>query len=166
VAHHKHNQVRARYRARCGYCGVAEEDTGGDLTVDHFIPVIAGGDEGDDNLIYACFRCNLYKCDYCPSATDRAEGHVILHPFRDDIPKHLRLDEAIGELQPLTETGRFHVAVLRLNRPGLVALRLRRHFFELLLEHKDLVEAENYELWAIIKAQEKLISHLKSLRDG
>ncbi len=58
------------------------------------------------------------------------------------ISRHLRMDEATGRAQPLPETGRFHVAILHLNRPALVALRLRR-LYELLMDRKRLVQAEN-----------------------
>jgi len=61
--------------------GVHEEDAGGELTVDHYIPLVAGGDDGDENLVYACFRCNLFKGDFYPTDADRAKGHFILHPF-------------------------------------------------------------------------------------
>ena len=55
MAHPKHVEVRDRYQRCCGYCGVCEDDAGGELTVDHFIPVAAGGGDDDENLIYACF---------------------------------------------------------------------------------------------------------------
>ena len=166
MPHPKHDQVRARWGARCGYCDVTEEDVGGGLTVDHYVPLVAGGDDSDENLVYACFRCNLYKGDFHPTREDRAKGHVVLHPLRDDISKHVRLEEATGQVQPLTETGRFHIALLHLNRAALVAFRLRRRFYELLLKRRELVEAENLELRAIIKAQEKYIAHLKKLVQG
>jgi hypothetical protein len=166
VAHPKHDQVRSRWEARCGYCGVTEEDSGGSLTVDHYVPAGAGGDDSDDNLVYACFRCNLFKGDFHPGPEDRVNGHVVLHPSRDDVSKHLRLEGTTGRLEPLTETGRFHIAILHLNRPALIALRLRRRFSEVLLERKELVEAENRELRAIVKAQEKYIAHLKRLTGG
>ena len=166
MPHPKHDQVRARWGARCGYCGVTVEDVGGDLTVEHYVPAAAGGDDSDDNLVYACFRCNLFKGDFHPTPKDRANGHIILHPLRDDVGKHVRLREATGQLEPLTETGRFHIAILHLNRVALVAFRLRRRFHELLVERRGLVEAENSELRAIIKAQEKYIAHLKRLVQG
>jgi hypothetical protein len=163
VPHPKHDQVRARWNARCGYCGVTEEDVGGDLTVDHFVPVVAGGGESDENLVYACFRCNLFKGEFHPTSEDRTNGRVVLHPLCDDVSKHLCLEETTGKLQALTETGPFHIAILRLNRKGLVAFRLRRRFFELVLERRGLVEAGNSELRAIIKAQEKYIAYLRRL---
>ena len=47
VAHPQLQQVRERYGFRCGYCGVTEVDVGGELTVDHFRPVSAGGDNSE-----------------------------------------------------------------------------------------------------------------------
>ena len=85
MAHAKHDQVRARFQTRCGYCGVCEEDVGGELTIDHYVPVVAGGDERDENLVYACFRCNLFKGDFHPSDEDRAQGHFVLHPVQNNL---------------------------------------------------------------------------------
>jgi hypothetical protein len=166
VPHPKHDLVRARWGASCGYCGVTEADTAGDLTVDHYVPVVAGGDDSDDNLVYCCFRCNLFKADFYPTPEDRAAGRIVLHPSRDDMSVHVRFLEAKGELEALTETGRFHIALLHLNRPTLVAHRLRRRFHELLRERRELVEAECAELRAIINAQEKYIAHLKRVVQG
>ena len=39
---------------RCGYCGVSETSSGGELTIDHYRPVSQNGDDSDDNLVYAC----------------------------------------------------------------------------------------------------------------
>jgi len=75
VAHPKHEQVRAWYACRCGYCGVAEDQVGGELTIDHFVPVSAGGGEAEENLVYACHRCNLYKGDFAATQEDHRRGH-------------------------------------------------------------------------------------------
>ena len=53
--------IRQRYAYACGYCGVSETSAGGILTIDHFRPLAAGGDDDLDNLVYACTRCNQYK---------------------------------------------------------------------------------------------------------
>ncbi|HQU46677.1 MAG TPA: HNH endonuclease signature motif containing protein, partial [Pirellulales bacterium] len=55
-AHERHQQVRARFSHLCGYCGVSETDSAGELSVDHYHRVCAGGDDSDDNLIYCCAR--------------------------------------------------------------------------------------------------------------
>jgi 5-methylcytosine-specific restriction endonuclease McrA len=105
VAHPKHAQVRERYDYRCGYCDVSEVDAGGELTVDHHQPVSAGGDNSDDNLVYACSRCNLFKGDFWPNSEDQEHEHRVLHPLRDDISAHLRPNERTGHVEPLTEAG-------------------------------------------------------------
>jgi len=163
VAHPEHDEVRGRFNRCCGYCGVSEEDAGGQFTVDHYRPAASGGDDGDDNLIYCCFRCNLFKADFCPSEGDLAAGHVVLHPSRDNSGQHLRLNDATGHLEALTETGRFHITLLHLNRPALVAHRLRRRRAELRAARQQLLEAENPELRAIIAAQQKYIDRLRRL---
>lgn len=119
MAHPKHEQVRQRYALRCAYCGVSETDAGGELTVDHYRPCVAGGDERDDNLVYACFRCNQYKGDFFPSKVELARGHRLLHPLLDDVAAHIGLNLRTGELEPLTEIGRTHVMLL----PGAMPTR-------------------------------------------
>lgn len=109
MAHPKHDEVRRRYGFRCGYCGVSEADSGGELTVDHHRPVSAKGGDEDENLVYACVRCNLYKSDFFPTAEDFAHGWRVLHPLRDDLAAHLREDPASHRLLALTEMGRFHI---------------------------------------------------------
>jgi len=166
AAHPKHDEVRGRYGGCCGYCGVSEEDAGGEFTVDHFIPISDGGDDSDDNLVYCCFRCNLYKSSFSPTDADRAAGHVVLHPLRDDATEHLRLNESTGLLEALTETGHFHITLLHLNRPALVAHRLRRRRAELREARQQLLKAENSELRAIIAAQQEYISRVRQLLGG
>jgi hypothetical protein len=163
VAHAKQEQIRQRFGCRCGYCGVSEVDTGGSLTVDHFQPVAAGGDDSDDNLVYACFKCNQYKGDFHPSPTDLRNGWRVLHPIRDNLAVHLSENNQTGMLEPLTETGRFHITLLHLNRPALVEFRLRRRLADLLAARQRLLEAENAHLRAILAAQADYIRRLRRL---
>ncbi len=132
MAHPRLQAVRQRYDFRCGYCGVSETDTGGELTVDHFRPVSAGGDDSDDNLVYACVRCNQYKGALLPQAMDIAQQRRLLHPLRDSLPAHLREDAQTGQLEALTETGTFHIEALHLNRAALIVNRQRRQLIAML----------------------------------
>lgn len=162
MAHPKHEPVRRRYDYRCGYCGVSEADTGGELTVDHYQPVSAGGSDEDHNLVYACIRCNLYKGDFFPDALDQAHGRRVLHPI-DEISVHIHENAETQHLEPHTETGRFHIALLQLNRPALVENRLRRRLSALLTAKQQLMEAENAQLHQIIAAQASYISLLQRM---
>lgn len=163
MAHPKHEQVRRRYECRCGYCGVSEVDAGGELTIDHYQPISAGGDDNDENLVYACSRCNLFKSDFWPGPQDLEFGHRILHPSRDNLAVYVRLNEPNGRLEPLNETGRFHIALLQLNRPALVALRVRRRLVTLLEAKRQLLESEIAQLRTTIEAQERYIELLQQL---
>lgn len=163
-------QVRQRAGFRCEYCGVTETDTGGMLTVDHFQPSAKNGSDKADNLIYCCHRCNEYKSDYWPQALGALD---LWNPRREAAEAHFAENED-GSLIDLTETGRFTLARLRLNRPPLTANRLRRRqkqteerlltrlrdvtniLAQLQTQHKTLVE-ENH---ALLLEQRRLLGLL------
>jgi hypothetical protein len=114
-------QVRRRAQFACEYCGVTETDSGGPLTADHFRPRTCGGTDDLDNLLYCCYRCNLYKADYWPAQPAEL---ALWNPRKEPVEVHLR-PLADGTLYPITPTGKFTLQRLRLNRPQLVAYRLR-----------------------------------------
>jgi len=132
-------QVRQRANFACEFCGVTETDTGGELTVDHFRPQTKGGTDDLDNLLYSCQRCNQYKVDYWPAHPD---DPVVWNPRQESLDTHL-LALADGTLYPLTPTGAFTLKRLRLNRPPLIAYRLRKHYRteeqRLLMRYHDVV---------------------------
>lgn len=115
-------EVRRRSAHRCEYCSVTETDAGGPLTIDHFRPSASGGDDDLGNLLYCCYRYNLYKADYWPL---RPEDATLWNPRLEPAATHF-LHLADGTLHPLTPSGAFTLRRLRLNRPQLVALRLSR----------------------------------------
>lgn len=161
MAHPKLQAVRQRYAFRCGYCGVSEEDVGGELTVDHFRPITAGGNDSDENLVYACVRCNQYKGSLLPEATTLEPTRRLLHPGRDATVMHVREVGTTGYLEGLTETGRFHIEALRLNRPALRVNRQRRHLLALLEARLGQAQAENAVLRERIARLELYVSYLK-----
>jgi hypothetical protein len=161
VAHPSHDSVRQRYDYCCGYCGVSEVSSGGEMTVDHYEPVSAGGDDSDDNLIYACYRCNQYKGAVHPNAIDRAQGRYILHPLHDDLTQHIHENELTRELEPLTETGRFHIETLQLNREALVEHRRRKWRDTLAQEIQQAYLREVAELRAEVAAYEEYVQRLE-----
>jgi hypothetical protein len=138
-------------------------DAGGELTVDHYRPTSAGINEIDENLVYACIRCNQFKGDFFPNTDDLERGRRILHPLNDDIFNHMRENLQMGHVEALSETGHFHIFLLQLNRPALVEHRLRRRLALLLEEKHKLLEEEIVQLRKTIDAQEIYIQGLRRL---
>ena len=143
--------VSRAYNFACGYCSVREEDAGSELELDHFKPQSLGGENALENLVYCCTTCNRIKGDFWAIAPTEKR---LLHPQNDDVHLHLSQDSE-GLLIGLTETGKFHLKRLRLNRPPLVALRRAR------MENARLRE----ELNQTQATQKKLAQHLQKL-DG
>lgn len=155
MSHPLFESVRDRYQRACGYCGVTEIMVGGELTLDHYQPRAADGGDGQANLVYACVRCNQYKGDFWPDDADLAQVRRVLHPGLDDMSLHFVEDEITGHLQGLTPTGVFHITLLRLNRPQLVAHRLACRLQMILEEKIRLLEQQNAELKGTLTAQER-----------
>lgn len=163
MSHPLHQQVRQAWAFRCGYCGVSEAAVGGELTVDHYQPRAADGSDELSNLGYACSRYNQYKGDFWPTAQQAAAGFVVLHPNRHDTTEHWRENELTGELEALTATGAFHLKLLHLNRPQLLAQRLERRVIALLRQRVDLLEAQAEQREQTTQALQQYLRFLLSL---
>ena len=74
-----------------------------------------------------------------------------------------RLNVSSGHLEPLSETGRFHIALLRLNRPQLVQHRLKEQLRKVLEGKLTMLEQQVHEMEETISAQERYISALEAL---
>jgi len=159
-------QVRQRAGLACEFCGVTETDVGGALTVDHFQPTAKRGDDSLENLLYCCARCNQYKLDYWPTQPDAPS---LLNPRREPAAQHLlELDD--GTLYPLTAIGVFTLERLRLNRPPLVAHRLRKRQqaeeIRLLTRYRGLVqllEQLNAQLAVVMEEQRQLLEEQREV---
>jgi len=51
------NIVKNRNNSTCYYCGKIDDNG----HVDHVVPIVLGGDDRLDNLVWACISCNLSK---------------------------------------------------------------------------------------------------------
>ena len=161
----KESTVRQRYQYACGYCGVSEVYAGSELTIDHFQPRSIGGGEDENNLVYACIKCNQYKGDFWPTDADIAMGRRVLHPLLDDMTLHISEDEITAQLQAISETGGFHITLLRLNRPQLIEHRMIRRIETILQEKQRLLDKQNTELQKTIEAQALYIRMLETQLD-
>jgi hypothetical protein len=166
LPHRLLSSVRQLYDYRCGYCGVSETETGGELTVDHFHPSSASGSDDLDNLVYCCFRCNVFKADFFPTDTQLTAGHRLLHPLRDNVTQHIRFDAPSGMLFGISPTGSFHIGHLQLNRPHLVTTRMGRKTQSHLMIQVEILRAELEQIKKGVHARTDYKQHLANLWDS
>jgi hypothetical protein len=146
-------RIRALYGFRCGYCGVTETESGGQLEIEHFRPRAYGGKDHLENLVYACPVCNRFKGDYWPTP-EASPDLMLLHPRQDDLSVHIGL-LSDGRLIGLTKRGWFHIQRLRLNRMQLVELRLARAEEQSLRQTLERNEQANARLREYVRALEQ-----------
>ncbi|NCC33474.1 MAG: hypothetical protein EOM24_15875 [Chloroflexia bacterium] len=166
--------VRERAHYACEYCGVTETDSAGELTIDHHQPPRKGGTVDDrQNLVYCCVRCNQYKSDYWPI---QPHDPPLWNPRSEPRTEHM-LSLADGTLYPISPCGTFTIRRLRLNRPPLVAYRLRamrkREDVRLLAELRQLIQLQEQlqqqhahllrEQQALLEQQRDLLTTLLNL---
>lgn len=153
------DEVRRRAGFACEYCGTSETEAGAELTLDHFVPTSKGGTDTLDNLVYCCPRCNEYKQDYAP---ETSSAPALWNPRLEPASRHWTETED-GLLHPLTEVGLFTIQRLRLNRPALVAKRLkRRQDLEALVwlaRYRDILQA----LERLSQQQAELVAEQQAL---
>lgn len=151
-------QVRQRANFACEYCGVTEIDAGGELTIDHYHPQSRGGADSLENLIYCCLRCNQHKARYLAASPDVS---MLWNPREESSSNHF-LELADGTLYSTTPKETFTLNRLRLNRPALVAHRLRRR-----QPLKEIQLMERYEriLAALEQLSEQHATLLEEHRD-
>lgn len=116
--------VRQRAMSRCEYCH-APEGARSRLRfhTEHIVARQHGGGDALENLALACHLCNAQKG---PNLSGIDPGTATLvplfHPRRDRWEDHFT--ESVGEILGLTPAGRATVAVLGMNHPARIALRL------------------------------------------
>jgi hypothetical protein len=118
--------VRSDFRRRCAYCLIDELLAGGEenFEMDHFRAKSRFPDLENDfyNMYYACHPCNHIKRDYWPPADLQARGITIVDLCNDDFATHFRI-VADGTWDGLSESAKYTIEILRLNRQHLVKIR-------------------------------------------
>jgi hypothetical protein len=117
-------EVRSRARGCCEYCRSQERFATHAFSVEHILPLQAGGGDDQANLALACQGCNNHKYTKTESL-DPATGTLVplFHPRRQRWNEHFVWSYDFARILGLTPTGRATVETLRLNREGLVNLR-------------------------------------------
>lgn len=92
--------------------------------IDHILPRARGGQSTLDNLCLACAACNGFKLDQV-EASDPESNRIVklFHPRQQVWGEHFAWNEDETHIVGLTAGGRATVALLKMNRPLVVAAR-------------------------------------------
>ena len=115
--------VVRRAENRCEYCGLSQDGQEATFHVDHIVPETADGKTEAENLALACVSCSLYKGARMRGVDPESGAEVPLYnPRAHDWRRHFVWDgvHIVGR----TRIGRATIAVLRMNRPLILAIRM------------------------------------------
>ena len=116
--------MRERAGLRCEYCHALETWQYVEFTVEHLVPLVAGGGGTPENLALACFACNRRKWDRCHGTDPETKLTARLYDPRKDVwNDHFTWSSTGVEIIGVTDIGRATVAALEMNRER--ALRIR-----------------------------------------
>lgn len=129
--------LRPDFQYRCAYCLTHEfyflQGDGGEI--DHFRPLHASGHDFShlkneySNLYWTCGQCNLEKGNRWPGDAEYADGFRFLDPCAEDHDDHWAT-HADGTVTAKTNTGRFTIRSIRLDRQRLNELRRLLHLYQ------------------------------------
>lgn len=119
-------QILADAGHRCGYCRTDERLTGSLLSIEHLLPVAAGGPTERANLWRSCRECNERKGAQLQAADPESGEKVQLYNPRSQLwHDHFRWSDDGLRVVGLTAIGRATVVALDLNRPHQIVARQR-----------------------------------------
>jgi hypothetical protein len=112
--------VRARARGRCEYCHYPRPP----FHFEHIIAIKHGGPTREDNLAFACMKCNFHKGPNIAGIDPQTQRIVpLFHPRKDTWRDHFRWRGHL--LVGLTPAARATIAVLEINQPFRMQARER-----------------------------------------
>ena len=160
--------LRPDFGYRCAYCLTHEfyflQGDGGEI--DHFRPLHASGHDFSHlkneyrNLYWTCGQCNSEKSNLWPSDADYAKGFRFLDPCIEDHDDHWATN-ADGTVTARTNTGRFTIRFIRLDRQRLNNLRRFLHAYQ---EKVAALESELNRRDLDPQQRTALIAHLADIK--
>ncbi len=98
----------------CEYCRLPQSAVDVTFHVEHIVAKQHGGGDDDENLAFACDRCNFHKGPNLASVDSLTQAVVMLfHPRRDEWETHFTFHGA--DIVGLTPTGHATVQLLQRN---------------------------------------------------
>jgi hypothetical protein len=118
------SRVVARAKHCCEYCLTSQRTTGGQMHIEHIVPLARGGMSNATNLCLACAWCNTFKAASTNAVDPISKRKVLLfNPRRDVWTDHFCWSEDAAENIGLTSTGRATVIALHMNNEYVVPAR-------------------------------------------
>jgi hypothetical protein len=116
-------RIRKRARDCCEYCHMPQAAYRFQFPIDHIIACQHGGKTSFQNCAVACLRCNAHKGPNI-AGVDSNTGRIVrlFNPRRDRWSSHFRWRGPL--LVGLTPSARATIAVLRINHPRVVDVRM------------------------------------------
>jgi hypothetical protein len=109
----------------CEYCRSSGDFALESMEFEHVVPVSQGGTTVAENLALACHGCNNYKQSRTEGIDPvSAELAPLYHPRKMSWSEHFAWSEDTSLAIGLTAIGRVTIIFLRLNRVGVVNLRV------------------------------------------
>jgi HNH endonuclease len=108
----------------CEYCQILHDFSPDTFEIEHIIPLAEGGTNEFNNLAFSCGGCNSRK-GYKIKATDPVSGSMVnlFNPRIDNWEEHFTWSDNFSIVEGSTPIGRATLALLHLNRKGVVNLR-------------------------------------------
>jgi 5-methylcytosine-specific restriction endonuclease McrA len=117
--------VKHRAHDCCEYCLCQARFATQSFAIEHISPRIRGGQTILDNLAYACQGCNNHKYDKVDGFDPVTRQIVSLYnPRQNSWSVHFKWSYDFTLLVGLTPIGRATVETLKLNRDGVINLRV------------------------------------------
>ena len=116
--------MRGRAGERCGYCRSPEDFSPDTFSIEHITPRALGGSGEADNLAFSCQGCNGVKSVRVEAFDAATSAFVpLFHPRNDSWNDHFRWSADSLQVEGISAIGRATIALLQLNRRGVVNLR-------------------------------------------
>ena len=131
---HYRAAVREDFRRTCAYCVLSELWAGGveNFELEHFRPksLFPHLSSNFYNLYWSCHACNKLKRTLWPTPEMLHAGIGFVDLCASSFEEHF-VDEPDGTWTAKTESARFTIEMLQLNRPHMVQLRQILRYLEL-----------------------------------
>jgi len=117
--------VAERARGCCEYCLTRADHSSDPFAIEHILPRVLGGTDDLENLALSCFGCNNFKYTATEAIDpDSGEQVTLFNPRIHAWETHFKWSDNSAHIEGKTSIGRATLVRLRLNRPGLVNLRI------------------------------------------